>query len=346
MIKLKNLWKIALATMAMSAMLVACDTTSDSGNKNDDSGLGLTGVYSYTVNLTDIATAWGNSANSPTFSVVFLDETTLETVKKEGDLKKNPASHAEYQIGAFGNMKVADKIEEGDEGNFAVYGAAPVDDVYKYYDGVAVTITDTDLTVFVDTAKLVKTQLKKLFKDEGDGDEAEMTDKHIVKLAGYKPYVLALASEATDPDNKVASGFSADLMKMEEGAKFPAGDLKKDAPVVLGFDDVTTIAGSLEGWKNATALTNGSYTFTYETSLHQINEGTDTKTIQFKFTNGTWDLGFCGGAKITALGVDVEMAEGGNNIELPVSLLEVGKSYTITITKVDKHNGKVKVSAN
>ena len=28
MIKLKNLWKIALATMAMSAMLVACDTGS------------------------------------------------------------------------------------------------------------------------------------------------------------------------------------------------------------------------------------------------------------------------------------------------------------------------------
>ena len=29
MIKLKNLWKVALATMAMSAMLVACDSTSN-----------------------------------------------------------------------------------------------------------------------------------------------------------------------------------------------------------------------------------------------------------------------------------------------------------------------------
>ena len=37
MIKLKNLWKIALATMAMSAMLVACDTeSSDSEEKKDD----------------------------------------------------------------------------------------------------------------------------------------------------------------------------------------------------------------------------------------------------------------------------------------------------------------------
>jgi hypothetical protein len=188
--------------------------------------------------------------------------------------------------------------------------------------------------------------LKGLWKDTGNGDEAVMTADDLVDLAGYKPYVIALGKEATDPDNKAFAAWSADVMKMEENATFPAGDLKKDAPVVLGFDDVTTIAGSLEGWKNATALTNGSYTFTYETSLHQINDGTDTNTIQFKFTNGTWDLGFCGGAKITALGADVEMAEGGDNVELPVSLLEVGKSYTITITKVDKHNGKVKVSAN
>ena len=90
MIKLKNLWKIALATMTMSAMLVACDTeSSDNGKKNDDSGLGLTGVYSYTVNRNDIAAAWRGSVDSPIFSVMFLDETALEIVKKEGA----PVSH-------------------------------------------------------------------------------------------------------------------------------------------------------------------------------------------------------------------------------------------------------------
>ena len=35
MIKLKNLWKVALATMAMSAMLVACDTTSTDEKESD-----------------------------------------------------------------------------------------------------------------------------------------------------------------------------------------------------------------------------------------------------------------------------------------------------------------------
>lgn len=40
MIKLKNLWKVALATMAVSAMLVACDTTgNDSGSKTEDDPL-------------------------------------------------------------------------------------------------------------------------------------------------------------------------------------------------------------------------------------------------------------------------------------------------------------------
>ena len=39
MIKLKNLWKVVLALMVMSAMLVACDTgSSDSGNKTENNG--------------------------------------------------------------------------------------------------------------------------------------------------------------------------------------------------------------------------------------------------------------------------------------------------------------------
>ena len=45
MIKLKNLWKVALAVMVMATMLVACDTTtggdsdkSDSGNKTENNG--------------------------------------------------------------------------------------------------------------------------------------------------------------------------------------------------------------------------------------------------------------------------------------------------------------------
>jgi hypothetical protein len=53
MIKLKNLWKIALATMAMSAMLVACDTTSNN-NESEESGV-TPGFYLSGLNGSDWA---------------------------------------------------------------------------------------------------------------------------------------------------------------------------------------------------------------------------------------------------------------------------------------------------
>ena len=341
MIKLKNLWKIALATMTMSAMLVACDTeSSDNGKKNDDSGLGLTGVYSYTVNRDDIAAAWGGSVDSPIFSVMFLDETALEIVKKEGNLKKNPFSHPEYQIGVFGNMRVTDKIEEG---NFAVYGMKAVDNVYKYYDGVAVTITDTDLTVFVDTAKLVKTQLKATFKDEGNGDEADMTDKHSVKLEGYKPYVIALASKENDSDNYVASGFDADLMKMEEGATFPAGDLKKAAPVVLTAKDINSVKGSVtDSWAIIDLAADGSFEFTYDKDT--------MKEIRFIYTVKKDDDSNAGknfkvqGSECKALDTDVAVKddEGDNTYcQFATSLFTDGTTYLVTL---NKENSTCKVS--
>ena len=65
MIKLKNLWKIALAAMTMSAMLVACEEPSKGGSDtNEDTNKvvlaeGGEGVYSYTVNIADISGAWG-----------------------------------------------------------------------------------------------------------------------------------------------------------------------------------------------------------------------------------------------------------------------------------------------
>ena len=345
MIKLKNLWKIALATMTMSAMLVACDTeSSDNGKKNDDSGLGLTGVYSYTVNRDDIAIAWGGSGDSPIFSVMFLDETTLEIVKEKGDLKKNPFSHPEYQIGAFGNMYVTEEIEEGDEGNFAVYGANPVDGVYKYYDGVAVTITETELKVFVDTAKLVKTQLKATFEKGADGkDEAVMTDKHSVDLKGYKPYVIALASKANDPDSYVASGFSADLMKMEEGATFPAGDLKKDAPPVPKLSEMKLVCTNLGDAEDIT-FSGDVATFEFTFNSAKLADWREPKgLLQFGVcSDGNWTKKYTG-AEITALDTAVVLKYmASDNNKVAANVLEDGKTYVLTINAKDN---TVKISA-
>jgi predicted small secreted protein len=127
MIKLKNLWKIALATMAMSAMLVACDTTSGGGSDNGESSEekkilapGGEGVYSYTLNVADIAGAWGGNAKAPVFSVVLLTDAQFAACKTAGDFKLAPADAPEYQIAAYDNMKV---LSTEDSGNYAIYGA-------------------------------------------------------------------------------------------------------------------------------------------------------------------------------------------------------------------------------
>ena len=335
MIKLKNLWKIALATMAMSAMLVACDTGSD--DKDDDKkggaeSLGGKGVYSYTVNIADISTAWGGTTASPAFSVVLLNETTLAACTAAGDFKQATAAEPEYQVGAFGNMKIKDTASAG---NFAVYGQSAVDDVFQYYNGVAVTVTAEDVTLYVDMAKLVKTDLKGLWKDTGNGDEAVMTGDDLVDLTGYKPYVIALGTEAVDPDNKAFTAWSADVMKMAEGATFPAGDLKKDAPIVPSTASINCIVGSINGWAH-TPMTDNTATFTAA--------GGD----QFSFTNGGWDYRFAD-AVVNALDTEVELKEysAGDppHVTFADGVLTAGTEYTVTFIAVDKHTAKVKVSA-
>ena len=393
MIKLKNLWKVVLALMVMSAMLVACDTTtggdsdkSDSGNKtennggngnggsdnggnggSDNGGNGgngnggsdnggnagdnlATGVYKYELLVDDISGAWGGSAENPAFSVMLLNDATLQACVDAGDFKQATAVEPEYQVGAFGNMKLASKPNaEGsctaNAGSYAVYGGNPVNDVFQYYNGIAVTIDEEGtFTLYVDMSKLVKTQLKGLWKDEGNGDEAVMTDQDIVELDGYKPYVIALGDDVVDEDNYIMTGWSASLMKMEEGATFPTEELKKEAPAVPVVADINCIVGTITGWDH-TPMTDNTYEFGFDADVTaDVNAAT-----QFAFTNGDWGYRFSN-AVVEALDVEVDLAEdvGGNpaHVTFAADVLEVGKDYTVTfIPGSDNHSAKVKVSA-
>ena len=399
MIKLKNLWKIALATMAMSAMLVACDTgssdsDSDSGNKTENNGGNTgdnggntggnggntgdnggntgdnggntggntggnggntgdnlaTGVYKYELLVDDISEAWGGSAANPAFSVMLLNDATLQACVDAGDFKQATAVEPEYQVGAFGNMKLASKPnDEGsctaNAGSFAVYGGNPVNDVFQYYNGIAVTIDEEGtFTLYVDMSKLVKTQLKGLWKDDGNGDEAVMTDQDIVELDGYKPYVIALGDDFVDEDNYIMTGWSASLMKMEEGATFPTEELKKEAPAVPVVADIDCIIGTITDWAH-TPMTDNTYEFGFAADVTaDVNAVT-----QFAFTNGGWGYRFSN-AIVEALDVEVDLVEdvGGNpaHVTFAEDVLEVGKDYTVTfIPGSDNHSAKVKVSA-
>ena len=333
MIKLKNLWKIALATMAMSAMLVACDTKTKDDDNNGDSAtsLGGEGVYSYTVNIADISTAWGGSAKSPAFSILLMKDAQLEACKTAADFKQATAAEPEYQIAAFGNMKINDTSSDG---NFVVYGASAVEDVYQYYTGVVATVTATDVTVTVDMSKLVKTDLKALFAKNAEGvEEAVMTNDDIVELNGYKPYILALGQQTIDADNYVMTGWSADLMKMTAGATLPS-NAKKDAPVVPTCKDLNSVAGTMTGasWPHV-ALTNNAFDFEAA--------GDD----QFAFTNGSWDFKACG-VVVEALNTEYQLKEGDNaNITFAKGVLTAGTTYTATLIVKGNHEAYVKVTA-
>ena len=300
--------------------------TKSTTNEESFEDLGGTGVYSYTVNITDIAINWGTTTESPRFSVVLLNETTLAICSAASDFKQATAAEPEYIIEAFGNMRIRNTAVTG---NHAVYGANVIDGEYQYYNGVAVTVTAEDVTLYVDMAKLVKTDLKALFKDTGNGDEAVMTGDDLVDLTGYKPYVIALGTEIADPDNYCFSAWMADVMKMAEGATFPTGDIKYDAPT----NDLTHYAGTMTGtnWSHV-ALTDNSFTFTAA--------GND----QFAFTNGTWELKACG-AEITGLDMEFALKEGAvDNITFADGVLTEGTNYIVTLIVKGDKEAYVKVS--
>ena len=337
MIKLKNLWKIALAAMTMSAMLVACDTTTDKGGNNGGdsaSSLGGEGVYSYTVNIADVSGAWGGTAEAPIFSVVLLTDEGLEKCIAEKNFKVNPATAPEYQLGAFGNMKIKDTAEKG---TFKVYGANPVNDEFQYYNGVAVVVDDETVTLTVDMTKVVLTDLKALWEGES---EAVMTEEDYVELKGYKPYVIALGLAANDEANCKLNAWSADVMAMEAGAKFPA-DAKGNAPVLPKVSEMKVVCSNF-----------GNFPITFSGDVA-------TCEIEYSLAKATWGqealdgiaFGVCSdegwadkftGAAIKEFDKEATLVyNDGNNNSVDAALLEEGKTYIVTI---DAKAKTVKVS--
>ena len=366
MIKLKNLWKIALAAMTMSTMLVACEEASGSSEVEvKTTQKSETGVYSYTVDIEKISNAWGGSKKSPAFSILLLTDANVKAAAKKNNLKASPLTAPELQIAALGNVAIADTSQKG---NFAVYGlnsvVSPNDqtkDMYLYYDGVAATVTDTTVTVTVDMNKLTTTQLKALWSANGEEKECVVGDadsnadikEEEINLADYKPYVLALdgrykdgeAFVEVDSENKVMTAWNADLMVMQPATALPA-NLTKNAPEAPNNNALTSIAGSICGWDLPhQLLTDYSYTFTYTKECHQLDaDKKDTGNVEFKFSVGDWAYAI-GGAKITKLGQE-EKLPNGDNISIPnaAKLLTEGKEYTITLKVTGPHDASVVVA--
>ena len=194
MIKLKNLWKVALATMAMSAMLVACDSTS---NTEDEVTPGTytagTGVYELKAPKDKIGSTfntWGG------FGVLLLKEDQLTKLEKtkEGKDQFNP-----QKAGTFDNPTA--QLTLGAENlKFPKYGTAKGDAEVKSGEKVAnsawATLDEKNFTFYVDMSKILCKDSAVEVKVFADGNEIT-GDKWLksgrnLDLTGYKPYVIAL----------------------------------------------------------------------------------------------------------------------------------------------------------
>ena len=302
----------------------------------------FSGIYSYKLDLYEISGAWGGSTTSPAFSVVLLTDEQLADCKAAGDFYQATAAEPEYQISRYGNMKIADTSQTGD---YAVYGSNAVDNEFKYYDGIAVTVTENTFELFVDMSKIAQTQLR---ANWGGNNQRLMTEDDIVDLTGYKPYVIALGQEQFDSDNYVFTAWNADVMKMSLTTSFPT-DLQYAAPKVLTYYDLKYIAGNATidettgAWNHVALDSNLSYDFTY-TYYGEDNFGEDVYD-EFKFTNGDWDFQ-AGGIQISALDTEFELYSDNaiDNITFVDGLLTPGNEYTISLIVLGDNVAYVKVT--
>ena len=306
----------------------------DNSNNGDEPVEGGNGVYSYTLDIEDISNAWGGTTVSPSFSVVLLTDEQVEVCKAAQDFKQAPADNPEYQLGVYWNMSIADTSKIGD---YAVYGQSPVNDVYHYYNGVAATITDKTFTLTVDMTKIVKTDLKALW---APGEEKNLTDEDIVDLTGRKPYVIALDGRYKDDDysfvevdseNYVFTAWSADVMKMEEGATFPT-DLQDSIPTCY---DLKYIYGNITEYEHIKLIDN-TFKFTYTDMTDYYEE------VYFYFSAGTSSNNY-GGVTINSLYTEKSVYANSYGITFADGVLTEGLEYVITLIVKDKHEAYVKV---
>ena len=299
-------------------------------NEESFEDLGGTGVYSYKLNLNDISDAWNGSPNNPNFSIVLLTDAQV----KASVNKFNFSSYA-YQFYSYGDMGVGNPIMPG---NYAVYGKNCYENSeYKYYSGVAATVTDTALEVFVDMSQIMKAELK-FFNSDTESEANLVTENMPVDLTDYKPYVFALIDGEKDPDNYVMTNetWNADLMAMTGNATFPTGELIKDAPPVPTTADINYILGSsINNWISTEMIDNKvTFKATGEDEFFFHND----ESYTYKFA----------GVEITALDTEVELTEYFTeppvNVTFADGVLTTGTEYTITFIPTGEHTAYVKVS--
>ena len=309
------------------------DTTLYAQWGKDESG---TGIYSYKLNIEHISSNWGGTTITPNFSIVLLTDEQVATATDYGYFN---FSSKGYQFYSYNDMRIADTSQTGD---YALYGRVAINDEYKYYTGVAATVTDTTLEVFVDMSKIVKTELKTFTELDMVNMEEPVTESTLVNLTGYKPYVIALGERKNDKENYVMSSrnWNADVMKMTAGATFPS-DLQYAAPGITTLSDMKYVCSNFGNFP--IIFTDGIATAEIVYSLKNATWGQEVLNgIQFGVCiDEVWSVKFTG-ANIYSFNTEATLTLGANEDNMVDSdILTDGMTYVLTI---DANAGTVKIT--
>ena len=346
MIKLKNLWKIALATMAMSAMLVACDTAKEDDDKGSKDEVVDTTVYVeypteakvsangvYTAKLVKEGVSldgWGAGAGKETIKVVLAPTAVVakvidETITSDADLFVDENKCYVYANNDVGNgMFTSATVVEGTY----VQPAG-----FSEYEGLAITkdadgnyIVKFDVSKIDNAILLAKGAAETKVTDEEDPWNAVDTLK-----TAYVPMILGSVtanSGAAYPFNFWSVGVAI----MEPSTENYPEAVTEEAVLSYNFNDLNSYAGEMNGWGHE-SLESNSFTFT-------AGDKND-----FVFTVGAWAYKACG-ATINALDTEFALKENdAANITFAENLLTKGTDYTVTLIVKGEKEGSVKVSA-
>ena len=150
MIKLKNLWKVALATMAMSAMLVACDTTSkeeeeeavapDYATMTFDSNVYVSGIFNKWAEATDFANSIAMTQNGNVYTYEFTYDSTADVIPYGFKFNTAKGWMEQYINADFGFEDVQKKIENTAYGVMSEEPAVPKKNYTPWIYGTSITV--------------------------------------------------------------------------------------------------------------------------------------------------------------------------------------------------------------
>ena len=286
-------------------LLAQAGKDGENGTNGGTSGFGS--IYSYTVNIDDIYTAYKEYGYLAVFPVYFLTAEQVRLCQDTGGFNTDIIEDKLYY--AF-HVFIPDTVKIG---NYGVLGQLQNSNDLKtnFLNGIAATVTDTTLTITVDMAKIEQTQL---IPSIG----GTITKDDIVDLTGYRPYIVGLGDKTTNPDDFVAE----ELMKMTPTATFPT-DIQY-VPVSC-YKLVSYFTGQDSG-----ILSDNSFIFMGDASF------------TFAFVDNVWITAY-GGVEIDSLDKEIRLVDGGM-ISFADGVLTDGKAYIATLIVKGDQEAYVKVT--